>query len=146
MTIPDNASPLMRQYFAIKQQFPDALVLFQVGDFYELFFDDAQKASAFLGIVLTQRGTLNDEPIPLCGVPRHTAEHYIAKLVKGGFRVVLCDQLEAAQAGKLVERGVTQVFTPGTLTDSKLIEARSPHYLAALVIINGDAHSFLRNA
>lgn len=122
----------MRQYFDIKNQFPDALVLFQVGDFYELFFDDAHKASAFLGIVLTQRGTLDDKPIPLCGVPRHTVDHYLVKLVKGGFRVVLCDQLEAAQAGKLVQRGVTQVLTPGTLTDTKLLDIKSAQYIGAL--------------
>jgi DNA mismatch repair protein MutS len=130
-------TPLMRQYFEIKNQFPDALVLFQVGDFYELFFGDAQNASAFLGIVLTQRGTMNSEPIPLCGVPRHTVEHYIVKLIKGGFRIVLCDQLEAPQPGKLVDRGVTQVFTPGTLVDSKLLESKSSHYLAAVVIVEG---------
>ena len=137
MATQTTLSPLMRQYFAIKNQFPDALILFQVGDFYELFFADAQKAAAFLGIVLTQRGILGDEPIPLCGVPRHTCEHYIAKLVKGGFRVVVCDQLEVAQAGKLVERGVTHVFTPGTLIDSKLIENKSPHYLCAVIIVDG---------
>lgn len=131
-------TPLMRQYFDIKNHFPDALLLFQVGDFYELFFDDARKAAAFLGIVLTQRGTMGDEPIPLCGVPRHTVEHYLVKLVKGGFRVVMCDQLEAPQPGKLVERGVTQVFTPGTLVDSKLLESKSPHYIAALTILEGN--------
>jgi DNA mismatch repair protein MutS len=130
-------TPLMRQYFAIKNQFLDALVFFQVGDFYELFFADAHKASAFLGIVLTQRGTMGDEPIPLCGVPRHTVEHYIVKLIKGGFRVVLCDQLEAPQPGKLVERGVAQVFTPGTLVDTKLLDSKSSHYLAAAVIMDG---------
>lgn len=137
MTKEITLTPLMRQYFDIKNQFPDALLFFQVGDFYELFFADAQKASAFLGIVLTQRGTMGDEPIPLCGVPRHTVEHYIVKLVKGGFRVVLCDQLEAPQPGKIVERGVTQVFTPGTLVDSKLLESKSPHYISALVVIDG---------
>ena len=130
-------TPLMRQYFDIKNQFPDALLLFQVGDFYELFFDDARKAAAFLGIVLTQRGTMGDEPIPLCGVPRHTVEHYLVKLVKGGFRVVICDQLEAPQPGKIVERGVTQVFTPGTLVDSKLLDSKSSHYIAALVVVDG---------
>jgi DNA mismatch repair protein MutS len=130
-------TPLMRQYFDIKNQFPDALLLFQVGDFYELFFDDAHKAAGFLGIVLTQRGTMGNEPIPLCGVPRHTVEHYLVKLVKGGFRVVICDQLEAPQPGKIVERGVTQVFTPGTLVDSKLLDSKSAHYIAALLVIDG---------
>lgn len=137
MTIDSSLTPLMRQYFDIKNQFPDALLFFQVGDFYELFFADAQKASAFLGIVLTQRGTLHNEPIPLCGVPRHTVEHYIVKLIKGGFRIVICDQLEAPQPGRIVERGVTQVFTPGTLVDSKLLESKSAHYLSSLIIHEG---------
>ncbi len=137
MATETTLTPLMRQYFAIKDRFSDALVFFQVGDFYELFFDDAHKASHFLGIVLTQRGTMNNEPIPLCGVPRHTVEHYIVKLIKGGFRVVICDQLEAPQPGKIVERGVTQVFTPGTLTDAKLLDSKSAHYIAALLVHEG---------
>ena len=139
MIIPDTAqlTPLMRQYFDIKKEFPDALLLFQVGDFYELFFEDAHKAAAFLGIVLTQRGTLGDQPIPLCGVPRHTVDHYLVKLVKGGFCVVICDQLEPAQHGKVVDRGVTQIYTPGTLTDAKLIDSKSPHYLAATALVEG---------
>lgn len=122
-------TPLMQQYAAIKSQFPDALLLFQVGDFYELFYEDAKRAAAFLAITLTARGKINGEPIPLCGVPVHTVEHYIAKLVKGGFKVALCNQLEPATPGKVVERGVEQVFTPGTLTDAKLLDAKSASYL-----------------
>ncbi len=122
-------TPLMQQYATIKSQFPDALLLFQVGDFYELFYEDAKKASAFLAITLTARGKINGEPIPLCGVPVHTIEHYIAKLVKGGFKVALCNQLEPATPGRVVERGVEQVFTPGTLTDSKLLDEKSASYL-----------------
>lgn len=124
-----DLTPLMRQYFAIKQHYPHALLLFQVGDFYELFFDDAKNASAFLGIALTKRGKVNGDPIPLCGVPVHALDHYLSKLIKGGFKVALCDQLEQAQPGKMVERGVTQVFTPGTLTDSKLLDEKSASYL-----------------
>ncbi|KKP35487.1 MAG: mismatch repair protein MutS protein [candidate division TM6 bacterium GW2011_GWF2_32_72] len=124
-----NLTPLMRQYFEIKEQYPDSLLLFQVGDFYEMFFDDAKKASAFLGIALTKRGTMNDEPIPLCGVPMHAVDHYMVKLVKGGFKVAICDQLEEPQPGKVVERGVTQVLTPGTLTDSKLLDEKTASYL-----------------
>jgi DNA mismatch repair protein MutS len=119
----------MRQYFTIKQQYPHVLLLFQVGDFYELFFDDAKKASAFLGIALTKRGKVNGDPIPLCGVPVHALDHYVAKLIKGGFKVALCDQLEEPKPGKVVERGVTQVLTPGTLTDSKLLDDKSASYL-----------------
>ena len=127
--IPSDLTPLMRQYYAIKQQHPHALLLFQVGDFYELFFEDAKNASAFLGIALTKRGKVNGDPIPLCGVPVHALDHYLAKLIKGGFKVALCDQLEQAQPGKTVDRGVTQVFTPGTLTDSKLLDEKSASYL-----------------
>lgn len=127
-----SGTPLMRQYHEVKNRFPDALVLFQVGDFYELFFDDAQKASAFLGITLTKRGSQNGEPIPLCGVPVHAVDHYLVKLVRGGFRVVLCDQLTKPQAGKLVERGIRQVLTPGTLTDLKMLQEKSASYLAAV--------------
>ena len=128
-----NTTPLLKQYFTIKEQHPEALLLFQVGDFYELFFEDAQKAAAFLGIALTKRGYHNDEPIPLCGVPVHARDHYLVKLVKGGFRVVICDQLEQARPGKIVERGVTQVLTPGTLTDLKLLQEKSSSYCAAMV-------------
>lgn len=124
-------TPLMRQYHDIKNKFPDTLLFFQVGDFYELFFSDAHKASAFLGIMLTKRGTVGTEPIPLCGVPVHTVDHYILKLVRGGFRVALCDQLTKPQPGKIVERGVTRVFTPGTLTDMHMLQEKSASYIAA---------------
>lgn len=128
-----STSPLLQQYFSIKQQYPEALLFFQVGDFYELFFEDAHKASAFLGITLTKRGTHNEQPVPLCGVPVHALDHHLVKLVKGGFRVVICDQLEPARPGKIVERGVKQVLTPGTLTDLTLLNEKSASYCAALV-------------
>lgn len=129
MSTQQATTPLMQQYNAIKSNFPDALLLFQVGDFYELFYDDAKKAAPFLAITLTARGKNNGDPIPLCGVPVHAAQFYIAKLVKGGFRVALCNQLEVAIPGKVVERGVTQVFTPGTLTDANLLDDKSASYL-----------------
>jgi len=122
-------TPLMKQYYEIKNSHPETLLLFQVGDFYELFFDDAQTAAAFLGITLTKRGKINGEPIPLCGIPVHTLDHYLAKLVRGGFKVAICDQLEPAVPGRTVQRGVTQVLTPGTLTDPKLLDAKSASYL-----------------
>ena len=120
----------MRQYFAIKKNYPDTILAFQVGDFYELFFDDALKAAPLLGVALTQRGTHNGEPIPLCGVPLHVVDHYISKLVKAGLKVAFCDQLEQPRPGKLVERGITQVLTPGTLTDIRLLDEKSASYLA----------------
>jgi len=119
----------MQQYSVIRLQHPDALLLFQVGDFYELFFDDAKKAAAFLGIALTARGKNNGEPIPLCGVPLRALDHYLTKLVKGGFKVAICDQLEEPKPGAIVKRGVTRVLTPGTLTDSQLLDAKSASYL-----------------
>lgn len=130
MSVDQQATtPLMQQYQAIKSKFPDALLLFQVGDFYELFYEDAKTAAAFLAITLTARGKNNGDPIPLCGVPVHAAQHYIAKLVRGGFKVAICNQLEPATPGKVVDRGVAQVFTPGTLTDSKLLDEKSASYL-----------------
>ena len=125
----DALTPLMKQYAQIKINFSDALLFFQVGDFYELFWEDAKVASAFLGIALTKRGTYKDEPIPLCGVPIHALEHYLHKLVKGGFKVALCDQMEEPKPGMIVRRSVTQVLTPGTLTDARLLDEKSPSYL-----------------
>lgn len=122
-------TPLMKQYFTLKHEHQDTLLLFQVGDFYELFFDDAKVVAQFLGITLTKRGELAGQPIPLCGFPIHAIEHYIPKLVKGGFKVALCDQLEPAITGKMVPRGITNVLTPGTLTSDNLLDAKSNSYL-----------------
>lgn len=123
-------TPLMQQYFEIKAEYADAIVLFQVGDFYELFYDDARKAAECLAIALTARGTdEHGQPIPLCGVPIHAAQHYIARLVKAGYHVALCNQLETPQPGKVVKRGVVQVLTPGTLTDSHLLDDKHASYL-----------------
>jgi DNA mismatch repair protein MutS len=122
-------TPLMKQYVQIKSNYTDTLVFFQVGDFYELFWEDAKVASAFLAIALTKRGTYKDEPIPLCGVPVHALDHYLNKLVKGGFKVALCDQMEEPRPGVIVRRAVTQVLTPGTLTDVRLLDDKSPSYL-----------------
>jgi DNA mismatch repair protein MutS len=124
-----DATPLMQQYFTIKAQHPDTILMFQVGDFYELFFDDAKTAAAALGIALTARGKNKGEPIPLCGVPVHALDHYLTKLVKSGFKVAICEQLEPPVPGRVVERGVTQVLTPGTLTDAKLLDEKSASYL-----------------
>ena len=126
-------TPLMQQYFELRRTYDDAILLFQVGDFYELFFDDAQKVSSFLGIALTKRGTFQGQPIPLCGFPVHVLDHYVTKLVRGGFKVALCQQLEQAVTGKMVPRGVTQVFTPGTLTSETLLDAKASSYLFSFV-------------
>ena len=122
-------TPLMQQFQDIKEQYPDTLLLFQVGDFYELFFDDAKQAASFLGITLTKRGHTNGQPIPLCGVPVHALNHYLPKLVKGGFTVAVCDQITEPKPGGVVERAVTNVYTPGTLTDENLLDNKSASYL-----------------
>lgn len=130
-------TPLMKQYYEIKALYPDTLLLFQVGDFYELFSEDAQVAAPFLGITLTKRGTdPHGNPIPLAGVPVHVLDCYITKLVKGGFKVAVCDQLEPARPGRVVQRGVTQVLTPGTLTDTNLLDSKSASYLAVFFPTN----------
>ena len=125
----DKLTPLMQQYFDIRSQYPDAILFFQVGDFYELFFDDAKTASAFLAIALTKRGKCHGKDVPLCGVPIHALNHYLTKLIKGGFKVAICDQMTKPQPGTVVQRAVTKVYTPGTLTDEHMLDDKSASYL-----------------
>src|SRR3974390_2230046 len=130
----EDLTPMMRQYHAIKQEAPDALLLFRLGDFYELFFDDAVTASRELEITLTARNKERDNPIPMCGVPYHAADGYIARLLRKGYKVAICDQMEAPQKGvKLVKREVTRVITPGTGTDTNVLTAGENNYLLALM-------------
>ncbi len=130
-----DLSPLMRQYRGIKDQHPDAILFFRVGDFYEMFFEDAEEASKLLDIVLTARGKAKGESIPLCGVPYHTATGYIAKLLKKGKIVALCEQVEDAKLAKgLVRREVVRVYTPGTLFDHELLPAHASNFLTSLVL------------
>ncbi len=147
-TLPDPtaaASPVMAQYFEAKTRQPDALVFFRMGDFYELFFEDAQKASVALGITLTARGQHAGAPIPMCGVPVHAAEAYLAKLIRAGFKVAVCEQLEAPSEAKkrgsksVVHRDVVRVVTPGTLTEEGLLDARGSNRLAAVAVRGGQA-------
>jgi len=126
-------TPLIQQYLEIKKHYPNSLLLFQVGDFYELFFDDAVTAAEFLAITLTKRGKAKGKDIPLCGVPVHALNHYVIKLVKGGFTVALCDQLSKPQPGTVVKRAVTKVYTPGTLTDAQLLDEKSASYLSIVL-------------
>jgi DNA mismatch repair protein MutS len=129
----DASTPLMRQYHAIKQQVPHALLLFRLGDFYELFFEDAVLAARELEITLTSRNKEKGAAIPMCGVPYHSAEGYIARLIQKGHRVAICDQMEdPAAATKLVRREITRVVTPGTATDSLALRSHENNYLAAV--------------
>jgi len=126
-------TPLMRQYLAAKAEYPDTLVLFRMGDFYELFYDDARKAARLLDITLTQRGQSAGAPIPMAGVPYHAVEGYLGKLIRLGESVAICEQLgDPAAAKGLVERKVIRVVTPGTVTDESLLEQRRDNLLLAI--------------
>jgi DNA mismatch repair protein MutS len=123
----------MRQYHGIKQQVPNALLLFRLGDFYELFFDDAITAARELEITLTARNKEKGQPVPMCGVPYHASENYIARLIQKGYRVAICDQMEEAGAGKkLVRREVTRIVTPGTAMNAGVLRSHENNYLAAV--------------
>src|SRR5579862_4618947 len=123
----------MRQYFAAKVEYPRTLVFFRMGDFYELFYDDARKAARLLDLTLTQRGQSGGAPIPMAGVPYHAAEGYLAKLIKLGESVAICEQIgDPALAKGLVERKVVRVITPGTVTDQALLDERRDNLLLAI--------------
>ncbi|MGE0736003.1 MAG: DNA mismatch repair protein MutS, partial [Alphaproteobacteria bacterium] len=134
----DATTPMLAHYKAVKAAHPDALVFYRMGDFYELFYDDAIKAAEALGITLTKRGKQAGEDVPMCGVPVHSVDGYLARLIKAGFRVAVCEQMEdPAEAKKrggktLVRRDVVRIVTPGTITEENLLDARRHNYLAAL--------------
>lgn len=131
--ISSQHTPMMQQYLQIKSQHPDTLVFYRMGDFYELFFDDAKKASQLLDITLTSRGKLADIPIPMAGVPYHAAENYIARLLKQNQSVAMCEQIgDPANSKGPVERKVVRIITPGTVTDEALLEDRQDNLLTAL--------------
>ena len=129
----------MAQYLQIKAQHPDALLFFRMGDFYELFFEDAIHAADVLDITLTHRGQHQGEKIPMAGVPHHSAEPYLARLIRAGHRVAVCEQTETpAEAKKrgykaIVNREVVRIVTPGTLTEDTLLDARAETLLAAVL-------------
>lgn len=128
-------SPMIQQYLNIKAEHADKLVFYRMGDFYELFFDDAIEAAKLLDITLTTRGQISGEPIKMAGVPYHAVEQYLAKLVKLGKSVAICEQIGEPVAGKVVERKVVRIITPGTLTDSALLEDKQPNRIAALAVL-----------
>src|SRR3569833_1168944 len=132
------STPLMRQYHALKQQVPNALLMFRLGDFYELFFEDAVTAARELEITLTARNKEKGTAIPMCGVPFHAAEGYISRLIQKGYRVAICDQVEDPKLAKtLVKREVTRIVTPGTAMDTNLVRSRENNYLAAVAQSGG---------
>src|SRR3954462_2666781 len=139
MTRADAPTPMMAQYRRLKEEAGDALLFYRMGDFFELFFDDAKIASACLDIALTKRGADAGEPTPMCGVPVHSAESYLARLIKAGNRVAIAEQTESpAEARKargskaLVDRAIVRLVTPGTLTEETLLESAAANWLAAI--------------
>ena len=135
-------TPVMQQYVSMKEENPDALLMFRLGDFYEAFFDDAKIISKNLGLVLTQRGTDADgEDIPMCGIPWHAADNYFGRLVRAGFRVALVEQMETpaeakARGHKFIDRKIIRVLTPGTLTDENLLTPKNSNFLISVVILD----------
>jgi DNA mismatch repair protein MutS len=130
-----DLTPLMQQYRQIKHRYPDAFLFFRVGDFYEMFYEDARAASKILQITLTSRDKNQAEQVPLCGVPYHAASSYIAKLIRSGHKVAICEQVEDPKLAKtLVRREVVRVITPGTLLETDLLDAKESNYLAALYL------------
>src|SRR5579872_2374733 len=126
-------TPMMQQYLRIKADYPTTLLFYRMGDFYELFFDDAQKAARLLGITLTARGQSSGKPIPMAGVPFHSAESYISKLIRQGLSIAICEQIGEPKAGAgPVERQVVRILTPGTVSDAAFLEERQDNVLLAL--------------
>ncbi len=132
-------TPAMRQYRSFKEQYPDYILLFRMGDFYEMFYEDAKIASRVLGLALTSRSK-GPSAVPLAGMPYHAVDSYLARLIKAGHRVAICEQVEdAAQAKGIVKRDVVRLVTPGTLTEESLLEKREGNYLAGIFAVNGSA-------
>ncbi|RZJ96621.1 MAG: DNA mismatch repair protein MutS, partial [Brevundimonas sp.] len=141
----EGVTPVMAQFLTAKASQPDAIVFFRMGDFYELFFEDAEKASAVLGITLTKRGKHQGNDIPMAGVPVHAMDGYLARLIRAGFKVAVCEQMEdpseARKRGSkaVVRRDIVRVVTPGTLTEDSLLDARGANRLAAVAVRRGRA-------
>ena len=125
------ATPVMRQYREAKDKHPDGILLFRLGDFYEIFFDDAKIAAPIMGVQLTSRPLGKTGRAPMCGVPHHAWQTYVGKLLRAGHKVVICDQVEAARKNKIVRRDVTRVLTPGTVVEDAYLEPSRPNYLVA---------------
>jgi DNA mismatch repair protein MutS len=134
----NDLTPAMRQYLEVKERYPDCIIFFRMGDFYEMFFEDAVTASRVLEITLTSRNKNREDAIPLCGFPYHAASSYIAKLIEKGFKVAVCEQMEDPKAAKgVVKREVTRVVTPGLVLDTGNLNAKENNYLAALTVRGG---------
>jgi DNA mismatch repair protein MutS len=133
-----KTTPMLQQYLAIKENYQDAILFYRMGDFYEMFFEDAHTASRVLEITLTSRNKNDADPVPMCGVPYRAAQSYIARLIENGYKVAICDQIEdPSQAKGLVKREVVRVVTPGMIIENELLEAKSNNYLLSLTLDRG---------
>ena len=133
-----NLTPAMKQYLDIKEQYPDCILFFRMGDFYEMFFEDAEIASKVLEITLTSRNKNQADRIPLCGVPYHAASGYLSRLISAGFKVAVCEQVEDPKEAKgVVRREVVRVVTPGLVTDPDSLSAKENNFLASWFVENG---------
>ena len=129
----DKLTPMIRQYLEIKGEHRDAILFFRLGDFYEMFFEDAEIASRELGLALTTRDKRQDNPVPLCGVPHHAASQYIAKLLKKGYKVAICEQVEDPRLARgIVKREVVRIITPGTDIETENISPKAGNFLASV--------------
>ena len=134
-------SPMMQRYVLMKENYKDAILFYRLGDFYEMFFDDAILASRELGITLTGKECGLEHRAPMCGVPFHAYEAYAAKLIDKGYKVAICEQVSQPEQGKLVEREVVRIITPGTVIDETMLEDRSNAYIMS-IYQSGDTISF----
>src|SRR6266704_947592 len=124
----DALSPMMQQYQRLRKSLPpDTLLLFRLGDFYEMFFDDAREAAGILNVALTKRNL-----VPMCGIPHHAADNYVRRLIKAGKRVAICDQVSEPQKGQIVQREITHIVSPGTVADLHMLDAKRNNFLAAI--------------
>lgn len=131
--IVDNMTPMLRQYFQIKEQHPDTILFFRMGDFYEMFFDDAKTAAPILEVVLTSRDKKKEDAIPLCGIPHHARDLYAAKLLRAGHKVAICEQVEDPAISKgLVKRAVTHILTPGTALELETDNTEQDNFISAV--------------
>ena len=140
----DAVTPLLAQYLAIKAQHQDCLLFFRLGDFYEMFFEDAVTTARALDLTLTHRGQMQGQDVPMCGVPFHAYENYLARLIKQGFHVAICEQTEDPAVAKkrgaksIVAREVVRIVTPGTVTEDSLLDRRAANFLACLTQVGDD--------
>ena len=130
----EKLTPMLKQYMEVKEANPDALVMFRLGDFYELFFEDAKIASLELDLVLTGRAAGDNQRAPMCGIPFHAINTYIPKMVEKGYKVAICEQVEDPKNAKgLVKRDVVKIITPGTITDSTMLDEKKNNYIASII-------------